>query len=295
MQEYYFLFGLAFVWIVFAAIQDLKKQEVPNWITYSLIIFSLAYRVFYSIFSGSFYFLFYGFIGFIVFVALAYLFYYGKVFAGGDAKLLMGLGCVIPFNSYLELFFNSLFFIFLLFFFGAIYSLSYSVVLVSKNFEDFKKEFGKRFKKRSAFFAGVVILCASFILVRVGLTGSTFVSLGFILTNVIYAMLLVLVLSIIYIYLRALEKACMIKLVEPARLTEGDWLEKDVKIGDKWIRKSVHGLSFEEINAIRKARKKVWVKYGVPFVPAFLFAFLFMLFFFLVLQLQIEDLAGLLF
>ena len=65
----------------------------------------------------------------------------------------------------------------------------------------------------------------------------------------------------------------MIKNRDPWKLTEGDWLERDVKIGRKVIKKSVHGLSLKEIRILRKAKKKVLIKEGVPFTPAFLFAF----------------------
>jgi len=90
MEEYYFLFVLAFVWMIFAVVQDLKTREVANWLNFSLIGFALAYRAFYSSFTGEWMFLGFGFLGFLMFFILAHVFYYSKVFAGGDAKLLMG-------------------------------------------------------------------------------------------------------------------------------------------------------------------------------------------------------------
>ena len=66
----------------------------------------------------------------------------------------------------------------------------------------------------------------------------------------------------------------MIKLVAAGKLSEGDWLERDAAIGNKFIRKSVQGLTREEIFLLKKYKKKVWIKDGVPFTPAFLIAFL---------------------
>ena len=68
-------------------------------------------------------------------------------------------------------------------------------------------------------------------------------------------------------------------------LQEGDWLEKEVKIGSRTIKKSVHGLSVEDIRLLRKSGTKVWIKRGIPFTPAFLIALLFMGYVFLVLGL----------
>ena len=71
----------------------------------------------------------------------------------------------------------------------------------------------------------------------------------------------------------------MIKLVSPLELTEGDWLERDVVVSGKTIRKSFAGLSFEQILLLRRYGKKVLVKNGIPFAPSFLLALLFFLFY----------------
>ena len=86
MIEMIFLICLAFVWIVFASVQDLKSREVANWLNFSLIIFALGFRFFYSLFNNNFNFLYQGLIGLGIFFVLGNLFYYGRMFAGGDAK-----------------------------------------------------------------------------------------------------------------------------------------------------------------------------------------------------------------
>lgn len=270
-EKYYFLFALALIWIVFAVVQDLKKREVANWLNFSLIGFALAYRAFYSAYSSEWMFFVYGLIGCGVFFAIANLLYYSRVFAGGDAKLLMGLGAILPFENYLDLVYTGLGFIILLFLAGALYSLIYSIFIAYKNLEKFRKEFLSRFKKLKIYLPVILI----FVLISL-----------LIVNDKVFWMLIYIILfaaSLLFIYVKSLD-VCMIKLVNPAKLTEGDWLEKDVHIGNFIVKKSVHGLSLGDIMKLKKAGKKVLIKEGIPFTPAFLIAFIAMVFFLAVLK-----------
>lgn len=261
MEEYYFLFGIALVWIVFASVQDLRKREVANWLNFSLIAIALAYRGFYSIFNNDLMFFVYGVLGFAVFFALGNLFYYSKVFAGGDAKLLFGLGAVLPFYGLWSFFDQGILFFILLFSVGALYSLIYSLfIAISKRIMLVSEM--KNFSKKNGKWFLVVPILVLFIIMLIE-------PLGFALV----LSLLLLIFSFLFVYLRGLDK-CLIVLTPASKLTEGDWLVEDIRAGKKWIRQSVHGLSFSDIAILRKARKSVKIKQGVPFVPAFLFAFL---------------------
>jgi prepilin signal peptidase PulO-like enzyme (type II secretory pathway) len=71
----------------------------------------------------------------------------------------------------------------------------------------------------------------------------------------------------------------MIRKILPANLKEGDWLLRDVSVGKRVIKKTVHGLSLDEIRLLRKSRRSVYIKEGIPFSPAFLLAYLAMLFY----------------
>jgi len=256
MNEYYFLFFLALVWTICAVVQDLKKREVANWLNFSLIAIALSYRIFYAITNKSLAFALTGLIGFALFFALANLFYYSKVFAGGDAKLLMGFGIILPYKTLLELSYISLIFIFLLFLLGSIYGILYSITIVRKNKQKFFKEFKKNLDKNKYLVISIIVLL---------------IALGFILKTNVWPITssFGLALVLLYIYTKSLEP-CMISLVPAKNLQEGDWLEQNIKIGKKTIKKSVHGLSFEEIKLLRKANRKVLIKEGIPFTPAFL-------------------------
>ena len=267
MEEYYFLFGLALVWTVFAVVQDIRTREVSNWLNFSFIAVALAYRAFYSLGMGAGKFFVFGLIGFGIFFVLAHAFYYSRIFAGGDAKLLMGYGVILPYTSYWGLIYLSLGFVFVLFFVGAIYSLLYSVRVIFGNRELFKKEFRKKLKK-AGYLVGLVFLAC--------VLSAFFGRVLFMLA------LAVLGFVLLFVYLRALDK-CMVKLKKPSELQEGDWLEESVKVGRKTIKKSVHGLSLAEIGMLEKVGRRVLIKEGVPFTPAFLmtlvimgYAFLFL-------------------
>ena len=69
----------------------------------------------------------------------------------------------------------------------------------------------------------------------------------------------------------------MNKFVDVSLLTIGDWLINNVKVRIngkiKIIKPNWEGLSEKELNFIQKNyKRKVLIRNGIPFVPAFLFA-----------------------
>lgn len=265
IHENLFLIVLALVWIIIAIFQDFRKREVANWLNFSLIAIALAYRAFVSLSLRNHWFLIYGLIGFLVFFVLANVFYYSRVFAGGDAKLLMGLGVVLPFSS--SLFGNLyifLYFIFLLLFFGGIYGLIFSVVLAIRHKQKLSKEFSKQFEKNkkllnSVFF--VAVMLAIFVLIS-----GEYLFMAF--------PILLLIFPFLYIYGKAVEESCMIKTVNVAELTIGDWLYEEVRAGKKTIKPNWEGLDEKELKLLQKRKKQIKIKQGIPFTPAFLLAFI---------------------
>jgi hypothetical protein len=72
----------------------------------------------------------------------------------------------------------------------------------------------------------------------------------------------------------------MYKFIVPEKLTEGDWIAKDVVVDKKKIvgPKDL-GIEKHQIKQLIELKKKgkiskVKVKYGIPFVPSFLVAFI---------------------
>ena len=261
-----FLLVLALVWIVFAVVQDLKKREVANWLNFSLIVFALGFRFFYCLFSqnvNGFSFFYQGVIGLGIFFVVGNLLYYGKMFAGGDAKLMIALGTILPFSE--SFFVNVKIFVlfcFIFLFVGAFYSLTISVVLSLRNFKKFRKEFKRQLNKQRKIvypfmFAGIVLMVLGFV------NGLLF---GF---GVLF-----FVMPYLYVYTKAVDESCMVKKVKINKLTEGDWLYNDVRVGRKMIKANWDGLSKENIKDIKNKYKEVKIRQGIPFTPVFLFSFL---------------------
>ncbi|MDO8564290.1 MAG: prepilin peptidase [Nanoarchaeota archaeon] len=269
MSEYLFLFVIALIWLIFASVQDLKVREVANWLNFSLVSIALAYRLFYSIGVDDYTFFLSGILGVLVFFLISQAFYYGKVFGGGDAKLLVGFGALLPFSSLNEFILQGAFFLLLLFSVGAIYSLIASVIFAFKNKNKFFKSFSKLNREFDWRFYGLLFLFVFGI-----------VSYGYKVSYGLIFVVVLLLLAFLFIYLRAVDKSCMLVYVKPRDLREGDWIGEEIKISGKLIGNSVHGLSLLEINKLIKRGKSVLIKQGVPFVPVFLFSYVIMLFFF---------------
>ena len=282
-----FLVALALVWMIFAVVQDLRKREIANWVNFSLIIFAIGFRFFYSLFNGvedgtGFNFFYQGLIGLVIFFILGNLLYYCRMFAGGDAKLFFALGAILPFS---ENFFVNLkvfvLFLILFLFSGAVYGLFVSGALILNHLKEFKKEFLKQFKKNKNLFILSIFLALFFVI------------LGFSDIFMVYFGILIFIIPYFYLSAKAIDEVCMIKKISPKNLTEGDWLYKDVRVGNRIIKKRWDGLTKEEIKLLRKALQKgnrpsvvglkkenyVLVRQGIPFSPAFLIAFLVLIYF----------------
>jgi len=270
MYEVIFLIVLALIWIVFATIQDIRTREVANWLNFSLIIFALGFRFFYGLFSQSnFGFFYQGLIGLGIFFVLGNALYYGRMFAGGDAKLMIALGVVLPFSEIFKInlrIFAGWFFIFL--FVGALYGLAVSLYLGIVNFKKFRGEFSKRLKGKRKFIYPVMLI------------GLVLMVFGFIENLFFYLGVLVFALPYFYLYAKSVEEVCMIRKIKTKYLTEGDWLYSDLKVGGKIIKASWDGLNKKDIELIRKEHKEVKIKQGIQFVPVFLISFVVLVYFY---------------
>ncbi len=264
MIEYIFLFTLGLIWILFATIQDGKTREIANWLNFSLLIFALGFRFFYSLFIGDgFNFFYQGVMGLIVFFILGNLLYYAKFFAGGDTKLMIALGPVLAFYpGTIEnlLYFGEFLFYFLII--GGAYSLIASLGFSIKYFKNFQKEFSKQVKTNKPKVSFITIL------------GLIIMIFGFWDLLLFYLGVIIFILPYFYIYAKAVDEACMIKKVDVKTLTEGDWLYSNLKIGKKVIKANWNGLTKKEIDFIKKNKKFVKIRFGIPFTPVFLITYL---------------------
>lgn len=271
MFEVFFLIGLALLWLLFATVQDLRYREVANWLNFSLIVFAISFRFFWSLFEGDFSFFYQGLIGLFIFFIIGNIFYYGRMFAGGDAKLMIALGAILPFeldfSSNLDLF---IWFIISFVFVGSIYGFFWSIYLSVKNWGEFRKEFGRLFLEGKKIIYFVMLL--GLVICLFGFVESFFLIIGG----------FVFILPYISLFAKAIDNCCMIVDVPVSSLREGDWLAERLSLGrGKAIGKRWEGLNKKEIEIIKKKFRKVKIKQGIPFVPVFLISFLVLVYFWL--------------
>ena len=208
MFEVIVLVILGLVALIFASIHDLRERLVSNWLVFSLALFALVFRFFYSLFNGNFAFFYQGVIGLAIFFVLAMLFYFSRLFGGlGDAKLLIALGAVLPFfsifSSNLKVFLT---FILSFLVIGEIYSLLIVFGTSILHFKKFSKEFFICFKKYKPFVIPLLLL--GVILVVIGLlTSVTFYYPWFSFDPFIFFGLFIVIVVLLFVYLKSLEKA----------------------------------------------------------------------------------------
>lgn len=263
MQEYIFLFVLAFLWTLVASIQDLKKREVANWLNFSLLAFALAYRMAVTILTKNLEFFLFGLIGVAIFTVIAFSFYYANAFGGGDAKLLIAFGAIMPFSSYGSILPTTIIFILLLFTIGAIYTLAYTAIIAVKRKEKFRKHFKQKVRANKK----TLIITISLAIISSIYATQTVIA--------IFVAILFLI-PTLYIYTKAIESTLLIR-THYSKLTEGDWIKQDIKINSKLtIKKTVHGLSEEDIALLKKYNQSIEIQQGIPFVPPFLITLILM-------------------
>ncbi|MFH7882603.1 MAG: prepilin peptidase, partial [Candidatus Aenigmatarchaeota archaeon] len=152
-----------------AGVYDLKTTEIPDWIPYLMIFLGLILNGLESLISWNFSLILNSIIIGLGFLGFGFLMYYTGQWGGGDAKLLSGVGFLLPslpsnFSKSILPFPAS--FLFNLFLLGAAYMLLYAFILalikrkiLIKFFEDVKASY-------KIFTIGSVFLFFGFILIN---------------------------------------------------------------------------------------------------------------------------------
>lgn len=268
-------YSLAFAALLAGSITDLKTREVPDWVNYGLVISGVALNALFSAVYFDPHFIVNSLAGLLIFFIIAYLMFQFGQWGGGDSKMLMGIGAAIGIElSFTQQFLFGFFINAMLA--GAIYGLLWSIMLAVKNRKKFSREFGKGLLNKSAIkikkimLGGLILMAISLFLIKQYPVKVLILSLAF----------LALVTFYLWIFVKAIEKSAMYKLVEPARLTEGDWIINEVYVGKQYIcgPKDL-GIGKSQIRKLvefyKKGKvKRILIKEGIPFVPSFLIAFI---------------------
>jgi prepilin signal peptidase PulO-like enzyme (type II secretory pathway) len=169
---------------------------------------------------------------------------------------------------------------------GSVYGLIYSGFLWFRNRDKVNGEIKKLiFESRWLFvIEGVAIILILFGFIHF-LYPHIFFYFGWDMPFLLIGVLLG-VFPFLFVFAKGLENVSMIREVSGLELREGDWLAEDTKVmvrvaagsgqraaETRVIKANWDGLSLEDIK-ILKGKRKVMIKEGLPFVPAFLIAFL---------------------
>jgi prepilin peptidase CpaA len=272
------LISVILVGLLIGTLSDIKTREVPDWVSYSLICLGLGLRLIYSLYYSEFAYIIEGIIGLAVFFIIGMTMFYTAQWGGGDTKLLMGVGSLIGFSIDFTEFPQLVSFFINLLVVGAVYGLLWSIVLAVKHRSRFIVSFRKNHGNKKIRFARRLILAGSVLML----------ALIFLPVDLLIKMLFLLLAAIpiftfyIWIFAKSVEQSCMFKRIPPDRLTEGDWVQDEIKIARKVIySKKELGISKKQIELIKRyyKNKKILVKEGIPFVPSFLLAYIITLLF----------------
>lgn len=271
---------LAFIALVIASYTDIKTREVPDLVSYGILFAGVGVRLIF--FAGTFEwrYLLDGLAGFVLFFGIACAMFYAGQWGGGDSKVLMGLGALFGIDTarvfgggVLETLAPAFLINALLA--GAVYGLGWTLFLAYRHKKKFLQELEKLRTKK-------MLRLRNALLVLMGMTIAGMIFLKHPLEKLALIVFFVSTTLLYYFWLgaKAVENACMYKFVPPEKLTEGDWIVKNIIVGGKRITGPKDlGINKEQIAKLIRLKKqhkiqKVLIKEGIPFVPSFLIGFL---------------------
>lgn len=248
------LFLIYFVGILIALFQDFKRREVDVWLNLLILFSGFSYLLFNyeSLQIIQFAFLL------LIMAGVSILFYYSRFFAGGDACLLFAMTPLFVATDFYQSLLYLGIFIVAMIFSGAIYGIFYLGIISAMNYKKIKEKFISNLD--NLFFKVIIFLAVIFLALSYFDLFWLFIS-GFILFFVF-----------IFVLAKVLEKNIFTKETSTKNLREGDLIAGSFFIGKKKFQYYWEGLSSKEVKFLNKYDKKVKIKEGLPFVPAFLIA-----------------------
>jgi prepilin signal peptidase PulO-like enzyme (type II secretory pathway) len=210
--------------------------------------------------------------GSLITFAVCYILYRAKQIGGGDVKLFVAVGAVLS-NTYLfgyPLLFS---FAIILLFTGGIYTLVWGMFLFFKDYSTAVKKLKPLLNNYYKWRIALMIIAFLFLVASIFMP-----TLSMKLLIALLAVIFILSFYLI-LFIKVVESLHFIKTIPVTKLTEGDWLAKDVKYKNRILLSSrIHSLEKKHIQLLKKYNiKQVIVKLGIPFVPAILLSFIFSL------------------
>lgn len=260
-------FAIALSGMSIASYTDFKRREVPNRISFGLIIAMLLLRLLYALQENNFYYLWMAIGVGALFLGIGVVFFYMRQWGGADVKLLvvLGIGFATVYPEFAPVlpvswpFFMTLLMNF--FFIAAAYSLLYAILLSATNknvFYDMHASVGRTD------------------LMFLALSVAAIAALGY-FEKFFYFFTIVPFFWFLMKFLKSVDKNCMYKLVKASRLVEFDVPESSIRIGKKVLvdAKDPNGMTVKQIELIKryaqtgKLKNEFKVRWGVPLIPVF--------------------------
>jgi Flp pilus assembly protein protease CpaA len=267
-MEQVVFFAITGALLLIASWRDLKTREVPDTLSYGLILLGILGGLALAVLHKDIWIFTNHLVGFAAGCIIGTIMYYGRQWGGGDAKLMMGMGAVLGLsfqNMQLAVF------VVLLALCGALWGV---LALLHLAFVQHRRKFLPAFKeyiRRPAVHRLRITLVVTGILIVIALFFVN-VQLRIILG---FALIAIYLLLYSWIFSRVVETSILTKTYPVSKLTEGDWITHEVRVGKHVIvPEGSTGVTLEQISKLKKAKvKEVIVKEGIAFVPAFLLAF----------------------
>ncbi len=249
------LIGSLFVMLIIATILDIKQLFIPDYISYTFIVIALFERLIYSLTINDWSMFLWIIPAVIISSGLTYLLYKAGMMGGGDVKIIASASIILakfP-NETVPMFIDYLINLFIA---GALYLLPVSIIIGLTKIKPTRKE--------------SILMIASII--------TSAITLLFYNNPTTIMASIVLITASSLPFIKRIENKVMIREADMNNLMDGDWLINEVKVGREIIKPRKEGLTIDEANKIKKwwsegkLKKKPLIKYGLPYLPAFLIA-----------------------
>ena len=259
------LFTLVFVALTIATLTDIYKKEVPDTVTYSLVILGFSLNIFLGLIHKDLSYMYESLAGFLFASLIGLILFYTAQWGGGDAKLIMGIGATVGLPISLQGVPFLVIFIINSFLVGALYGVAWIATLALFNLELVVTKVRENLSDTK----------------KLGLLGVVFIFIALLIpvftVDIIQEMAL---LYVGFLFLLSLFPFLLvsIRIVEDEVMQEQRSVE-DLVPGD-WVLEQPDGFeinktgSEEDIEELKESNiESILVKKGIPFVPSFLIAF----------------------
>jgi Flp pilus assembly protein protease CpaA len=218
-------------------------------------------------------------IGLAASIALGYLMYYTGQWGGGDSKMIMGLGALLGLPLQLSPLPFLLVFYANIAIFGAFYGSIWISAYLIWNHKKVLRRAALKLKKTTKiryviYFITIAMLGAIYLLPAYIFD----LQLKFIMALLVMFLFLTF---FVWIIVKSLEETCMIRNIPANKVTEGDWIVKDIYIEGEYISGPKDlGITRKQLDRLLALHgqgkiENVTIKQGIPFVPSFMFAFVY--------------------